>query len=163
MVAAGALAGVLAALTMIAFMAASAALDGDALDPLRAVGTTFRGPEALEGGAGTVAWGIFLHLAVGVALGILFSASVPKDLTLFQSSVAGAGCALFVMAFTIPLVLPAVAPTLAASLPRHGGACVIAITLFGAVAGVAPALRRRLGAPGRRSRRAAPLRPRTSS
>ncbi|HEX9401092.1 MAG TPA: hypothetical protein VF912_13360 [Anaeromyxobacter sp.] len=161
---AGAVAGLLAAATMIVFMAAAAALDGDALGPLRAVGSTLRGREALSGGAGTIAWAVLLHLAVGAALGVAYAAVVPRDMPLHSSVVLGAGCALVVMAFAVQLLVPAVSPVLAAAMPAHGGAWVIAHVLFGAVAGLAPALRRRIGAARATGARGmALLRPRTSS
>jgi hypothetical protein len=154
----------LGAVAMTAFMMAASALDGDSpLSPLRAVGSTLRGPQALEGGAGTIAWGVLLHLAVGASLGVLFAAIVPRDLTLPAGMVLGAGAAILVMAMALQVVVPRVAPLLRASMPRHGGAWVIAHAVFGAVTGIAPWLRRRTGrlvVPGERAR---PLRPRTSS
>ncbi len=161
---AGVAAGMLAAAAMILFMAAAAAFDGDALGPLRAVGTTLRGREALSGGAGTIAWAVLLHLAVGAALGIPYAAVVPRDMPLHSSVVLGAGCALVVMAFAVPLLVPAVSPVLADRMPAHGGAWVIAHALFGAVVGIAPELRRRIGARrGARARGMPVLRPRTSA
>jgi hypothetical protein len=159
---------VLGAIAMMAWMMAAAALDGDgALSPLRAVGTTLRGPEALQGGAGTIAWGVLLHLAVGAAFGVVFAAVVPRDMELQGGVVLGTGVAIILMAIVIPLVLPRVAPLLKASMPRHGGAWVIAHAIYGAVAGIAPWLRRRIGgrvAPRRIEppQRAPALRPRTS-
>jgi hypothetical protein len=166
---AGVIAGVLGAIAMMAWMMAASALDGDSpLSPLRAVGSALRGPEALEGGAGTIAWGVFLHLAVGASLGVLFAAVVPRDMEVQGGVVLGAGVSILVMAFALQLVVPLVAPTLRAAMPRHGGAWVIAHAIFGAVTGIAPWLRRRIG--GRVPRpsepapdRAQPLRPRTSS
>lgn len=163
---AGAGAGALAGLAMVGWMMAAAALDGgSALDPLRAAGATFRGPGALNGGAGTVAWGLLLHLAVGALLGVLFAALVPRDISLSSGTVLGAGSALVTMAFAMTLVVPRLAPVLAAEMPRNGGSWVIAHTLFGAVIGIAPWLRRRIG--DRSVRRpeathAGVLRPRTS-
>jgi hypothetical protein len=152
---------------MVGWMMGAAALDGASpLDPLRAAGTTFRGAEAPEGGVGTVAWGLLLHLAVGVPLGVAFAASVPRDMSVSAGSVLGAGTALFVMAFAVKLVIPRLAPVLAAEMPRHGGAWVIAYTVFGAVMGIAPWLRRRIGERSARgpsaTRHAGALRPRTS-
>jgi hypothetical protein len=165
--AAGVAAGVLGAVAMMAWMMGASALDGDsALAPLRAVGTTFRGPEALQGGAGTIAWGVALHLLIGAALGVAFAAIVPRDMELQSGMILGAGVAILVMAVAIQVVLPRVAPLLRASMPRHGGAWVIAHAIYGAVAGIAPWLRRRIGGgvPGRVEplERTPALRPRTS-
>jgi hypothetical protein len=166
---AGAAAGALGGVAMMAFMMAASALDGDsALSPLRAVGTTFRGREALDGGAGTIAWGVAVFVLFGAALGVAFAAAVPRDMRVPSGMVLGAGMGLLAMAFLVRLVIPHVAPALAASMPRHGGAWVIAHAVFGAVTGIAPWLRRRIG--GEVRRRAAaptpqsgPLRPRTST
>lgn len=166
---AGVAAGALGAVAMILWMMGAAALDGDsALAPLRAVGTTFRGREALQGGAATVAWGVAVHLLVGLALGIAYAASVPRDMTVPAGMVLGAGMGLLVMALFVSVVIPRVAPALASAMPRHGGAWVIAHVVFGTVTGLAPWLRRRIGGPVRQRAGAptghsGPLRPRTSS
>ncbi len=162
---AGVGAGALAAVAMMAFMMGAAELDGSALDPLRAAGATFRGRDA-SGGAGAIAWGIVLHLVTGAALGVLFAAMVPRDITAPAGAVLGAGCALILMGFAVTLVIPPLNPILAAEMPRHGGSWVIAHALFGAVMGIAPWLRRRIGDRSARrpeaAARARVLRPRTS-
>lgn len=158
--AAGAAAGALAALAMVVFMAAAAAWDGDVLGPLRAAGTAFRGTAALDGPA-TIAWGLVLHLVVGVGLGTVYALVLPSDFSTVAAVVLGAGCALVLMGLAMAIVVPVVAPVLAAAIPRHGGAWVIAHAVFGAVAGTAPALRRRFGA-RRGGRRGLPLEPRTA-
>lgn len=162
---AGAGAGALAGLAMMAFMMGAAALDGaGALDPLRAVGTAFRGEDASRIGIGAVAWGIVVFLGVGAALSIAFTAIVPRDMPLSSSVVLGAGCATFWMALAVKVLIPWLAPVLALEMPRHGGAWVIAHAVFGAVAGIAPWLRRRVGqgAAHRPEGRTGVLRPRTS-
>jgi hypothetical protein len=163
--AAGVAVGLLAAVAMMAFMAAVAAIDGSALDPLRAVGTSFRGTDPSTAGPLPVLWGIVLHLAVGAAFGLAFIAVAPRETTGPAGAVLGAGYAIVVMAFVLPFVVPALAPALHERMPAHGGAWVIAHALFGAVAGLGPSLRRRISErPGRRAPRPGPgvLRPRTS-
>jgi hypothetical protein len=158
-------AGALGAIAMIAFMMAAAALEGSSpLDPIAAVGTTFRGEDAARTGALTIAWGAAVHLLVGAALGMAFAAVVPRDMPLPSSIVLGGGSALFWMAIAVKVLVPAFAPILLVEMPRHGGAWVIAHAVFGAVTGIAPWLRRRIAARPRRAapERAAPLRPRTS-
>jgi hypothetical protein len=167
--AAGAAAGALGGVAMMVWMTGAAALDGDsALAPLRAVGTTFRGREALEGGAGTILWGVAVHLIVGALVGVGFAAVVPRTIETPAGMVLGAGVGLLAMAVFVRLVIPWVAPALASVMPRQGGAWVIAYALSGAVTGIAPWLRRRIGS--RMRQHAAepaapqrPLRPRTSS
>jgi hypothetical protein len=162
----GVAAGVLAALAMMAFMMLAAALDGtsDLLDPLRAVGTSFRGADASPVGALPVVWGMVLHLAVGAAFGAAFASIFPRDLSLAAGAVLGGGCALLAMGLALTAIVPAVAPGLDERMPPQGGAWVIAHAIFGAVAGLGPWLHRRLRE--RRGRRAPDargvLRPRTS-
>jgi hypothetical protein len=137
--------GLVGATAMMAWMTAAASLQGDgALAPLRAVGSAFRGAEALPGGIGTIAWAAVLHLAVGAALGVLFGEVLPPVRQVPGAMVLGAALALGAMALAIELVLPHVAPVLRASMPRHGGAWVIAHAVFGAATATAPCLRRRL-------------------
>jgi hypothetical protein len=167
-VVAGIAAGALGGIAMLAFMAGAAALDGDsALGPLRAVGTALRGREALDGGAGTIAWGVAVHLLMGAALGVAFAAIVPRAMETASGMLLGAGVALVAMAVIVPVLIPRAAPALAAAMPRHGGAWVIAHAIFGAVAGLAPWLRRRMGGavrhPVAEGSPPRPLRPRTSS
>jgi hypothetical protein len=151
---------------MMAWMAAAAALEGDAaLEPVAAVGTAFRGDEASRAGGAPVAWGVLLHLSLGAMLGIAFAAIVPRDMPLPCSTVLGAGAALLWLGLVVQ-VIPRVAPVLDSEMPRHGGAWVLAHAAFGAVLGIAPWLRRRTGE--RTGRRAGPgrpgvLHPRTSS
>jgi hypothetical protein len=159
-------AGVLGALAMMAFMMAAAAVEGDsALDPVAAVGSAFRGSDAERTGAVAVAFGVVLHLALGAVLGVAFAAIVPRDMPLPCSLTLGAGAALFWLAFVVQ-VTPALAPVLDAEMPRHGGAWVIAHGIFGAGAGIAPWLRRVIGARHGRRREVASrgtvLRTRTS-
>jgi hypothetical protein len=163
--AAGVAAGLLAAVAMMAFMAAVAAVDGSPLDPLRAVGTSFRGSDPSTAGPLPVLWGIVLHLAAGAAFGVAFMAVAPRATTAAAGTVLGAGYAIVVMALVLPFIVPAVAPGLHARMSAHGGAWVIAHALFGAVAGLGPAIRRRMAErPGRKAPEAGPgvLRPRTS-
>jgi hypothetical protein len=163
---AGIAAGLLAGVAMMAFMMLCAgALDGAtaALDPLRAVGTSFRGRDASTAGALPIVWGIALHLGVGGAFGLALMGVVPRDSSGGAAAMLGTGYALILMAFALPLVVPAVAPVLHDRMPANGGAWVVAHAVFGAVAGAGPALRRRMARSGRRpEERPGVLRPRTS-
>jgi hypothetical protein len=160
---AGAATGSLAAVAMMAVMVLGAG-DGDPLDPLRAVGTSFRGEDATRTGALPVVWGAVLHLAIGAAFGAAFLATFPKDLTAAAGAVLGAGSALLLMGFVISAIAPLAAPMARTLMSPNGGAWIIAHALFGAVAGLGPWLRRRLRERGTRRAPDAPkvLRPRTS-
>jgi hypothetical protein len=158
--------GLLGALVMMAFMAIAAGVGGDALDPLRAVGTSFRGDDATRAGAGPVVWGAVVQLALGAASGAALAAVFPKDLTAPASVTLGGGSGLILMAFALSSVAPAVAPLARPLMSPNGGAWVIAHALFGSIAGLAPWLHRRIRAGGARRtaphERAGALRPRTA-
>jgi hypothetical protein len=161
----GTAAGLAAAVAMMAFMAVAAGLDGDALDPLRAVGTSFRGEDATRTGVVPVVWGTFLHLAIGAAFGAAFAAIAPKDLTAAAGAVLGAGAALLLMGFVLSAVAPIVAPLARSLMSPNGGAWIVAHAALGAIAGLGPWLHRRMRARAARrapEERAGVLRPRTA-
>jgi hypothetical protein len=160
----GAAAGLLGAVVMMALMMLAAGLDGDPLDPMRAVGTSFRGEDATQTGAVPAVWGAILHLAIGAAFGAAFLAVFPKDHTAPAGAVLGAGSALLLMGLVISALAPVVAPMARSLMSPNGGAWIVAHAVFGAVAGLGPWLHRRVR---ERGARRAPdargvLRPRTA-
>jgi hypothetical protein len=162
---AGAASGLLGAVAMVALMMAAAGMDGgDPLDPLRAIGTSFRGEDATRTGVVPVAWGAILHLAIGAAFGATLAAVFPKDLTPAAGAVLGAGSALLVLGFAMTAVAPFVAPMARSLMSPNGGAWIVAHALFGAVAGAGPSLHRRIRERGARRAPGAGkvLRPRTA-
>ncbi len=152
----GLVAGVLGGLAMAASMMASAALEGaDPLAPLWPIGDAFsRGPP--DRSAGTFLFGVALHLAFAGALGILFTALLPRDFRPTAAGVVCTGLAVLTMALMTTVVLPAVNPTLRAEMPAFGGAWVAAHAVYGFTTGYCAQLIRGRG----QSRLAHPLRAR---
>jgi hypothetical protein len=99
------------------------------------------GPEALDGAA-KLAFGAAVHLATAAALGVLYSAVVPRDFPTACAVGVGVGLALFALMFMMPVVVPWANPGFRGAMQAIGGAWVIAHAVFGAVLGAAPALRR---------------------
>lgn len=110
-------AGLVAGLTggvlwLLAAMAHAALVGPGPLLALRLVGATLVGPVALVGGAGILAWGLFLHLALSVLLGWLFTALLPRPVTTAQAAFAAVTFAILVMVVNTSVVLPGVNPWL---------------------------------------------------
>jgi hypothetical protein len=144
----GLIAGTLAGVVMAVFLAGAASLAGlPPLQPLRAIGATLGGPEALAGGSGPALVGAVLHLLLSAALGVAIAALIPSGLSPFGGSVVGAGYALFVLGFMASLVVPTVNPAFAAAAQPIGGAWVVAHVVFGATLGLALVVRFRGDAP----------------
>ncbi|HSB21330.1 MAG TPA: hypothetical protein VLD85_15080 [Anaeromyxobacteraceae bacterium] len=111
--------------------------------PFRAIGATFIGAGALEGGAGAIAFGAILHALTSAVLGLGFVALFPRDFPRASGAVVGLGYALFAMAIMTSLVVPAVNPAFASAVQPTGGTWVVAHALFGAVLGLYRARGRR--------------------
>lgn len=147
LVVAGAAVGLAGGVVMAVWLVASAASAGvSPLGPLRRIGLTFLGPEAVEGDPAVLAFGIFLHLVVSALLGILFTWILPAGFPWGSAAVVGLGFAWVAMAFATSLVLPAVNPALRAQMPALGGSWVLAHALYGLVIGAGPRLRAALRA-----------------
>jgi hypothetical protein len=147
LVVAGAAVGLAGGVLMAAWLVVSAAAAGvSPLGPLRRIGLTFLGPEAVEGDPAVLAFGIFLHLVVSALLGIVFTWILPAGFPWGSAAVVGLGFAWVVMAFATSLVLPAVNPALRAQMPALGGSWVLAHAVYGLAIGAGPRLRAALRA-----------------
>lgn len=104
--------------------------------PLRVIGTAFAGAASLDGGAGAVALGAFLHALTSAVLGLAYAAIVPRGLPRVSGAVVGLGYALFAMAIMTSLVVPAVGPAFATAAQPAGGTWVVGHALFGVVLGL---------------------------
>ena len=136
----GTVSGLLGGAAMAAFLVGAAAAAGmDPLQPVRAIGTTFAGPEALRGGAGIVAWGLLLHAATSAAFGLLFVGLFPVDQSPLGAAVLGAGYAMFVLGLMAAGVVPVASPAFRPAVQPLGGTWVVAHALFGCVLGLAAA------------------------
>jgi len=141
----GVVAGVLGGIVMALFLAVCALEAGmDPLHPLRVIGSTFGGPEALEGGGGVVAFGAALHLTTSALFGVVLAALIPRDFPSGCAIGVGAAYGLFTLGVMMSVVVPAVNPLFRPEMQPVGGSWVIAHVLYGLALGFVPALRRRL-------------------
>jgi hypothetical protein len=139
--AAGIVSGLLGgAVTAIFLVVAASAAGMPALYPLKVIGATFVGPEALGGGSGPVLYGAALHALTSIALGLVFASLVPRELPPLCGVVVGMGYALFVAGIMTSLVVPAVNPAFRGEMQPIGGSWVIAHALFGLALGLSHAL-----------------------
>jgi len=142
----------LGGVVMAGFLILAAAATGmDALHAMRAIGATFVGPEALLGGAGSLAYGALLHAATSIAFGLLFVAIFPVDLRPLEAVVIGSGYAMFVLGFMAAAVVPSANGSFRVEMQPIGGAWVTAHALYGCALALVAS---RLG--GRRSAGAGP-------
>lgn len=102
---AGSLGGALMGLWLMIWFAA----DGAGFwTPMQLVAATFYGVEALVAGAGSVLVGVLLHMAVAVALGLLFALVLHRAAPLATAFVAAIAYALAVLVVGTFVVLPLV-------------------------------------------------------
>ena len=128
----GAASGLLGGVVMAGFLVLAAADTGmGALHALRAIGATFVGPEALQGGAGIVAYGALLHAVTSIAFGLLFVVILPIDLRPLEAVVIGSGYAMFVLGLMAAAVVPSVNVSFRVEMQPIGGAWVVAHALYG--------------------------------
>ena len=148
----GAASGLLAGAVMAGTLMLAASSTGmDVLHPMRAIGATFVGPEALQGDMGIVAYGALLHATMSIAFGLLFVAVFPVDLRPLEAVVIGSGYAMFVLGFMAAAVVPSANGSFRVEMQPIGGAWVTAHALYGCALALVAS---RLG--GRRSAGAGP-------
>ena len=111
----------------------------------------------MESDIAALLYGVALHFAMSMALGILFTAILPGDFPAGTSSALGLGYGLIAAAVMTSAVLPEVNPLMRERMPDLGGAWVIAHGLFGLALGVAPPLRRWSAARPSRARSSAQI------
>jgi hypothetical protein len=141
---AGALAGLIGGVLMAVWsMAYSAAVGDGALAPLRLIGATFVGEEALVGGAGTLLYGFFLHVLVAAAFGVVFALILRRNTTPGVAFLYGLAYAVAVMLVMTYLVTPIGNPVLNARIPMMSGSWIFEHLLYGAGISLVPVLRRR--------------------
>jgi hypothetical protein len=134
---------------MAVFVVLAAAAAGmDALHPMRTIGATLGGAEALQGGAGSVALGLVLHAATSIAFGLLFVGMFSLDQSPLGALVLGAGYAMFVLGIMAAAVVPSVNPTFGVQMQPLGGTWVVAHALYGCTLGLAAARLARRAPPG---------------
>jgi hypothetical protein len=143
-IAAGALAGIVGGIIMAMFAMMYAAIMGmGILAPLRMIGATFYGPEALVGGAGVLLYGLMIHMITSAAWGAVFALLLPRGISPAAAAGWGAVFSLVVLLVMTYGVLPWANPTMAARVPMMMGAFVIEHLLFGLGLGLTPVFERR--------------------
>jgi hypothetical protein len=141
---AGAVAGLIGGVVMALFaMLYGATLGSGLLTPLKLVAATWRGVDALTGGAGAVLLGLLTHLAVAIGWGVLFSWAVRREaqsvVTVGWGLVFGVGVMIIMRFF----VLSWADATLRQRIPFSRGAWLVGHLLFGACLGLVPWLQHR--------------------
>ena len=135
----GVSAGVIGGIAMAIFEMMYALITmGDLSMPLRLMGATFYGPQALVGGIGVLMWGLMVHMMTSAVLGVIFTWIVSLNVSSGAAAAWGIGYGLVVMFVMIYLVLPWANPTMAARVPMMMGAQVIGHVLYGMCLGLAP-------------------------
>jgi hypothetical protein len=135
-VATGAMHGLVAGVGMgVVLIVAAAYAKTPALHPFMAIGATFVGPEALEGGTGVAMYGAALHLLLSGLLGVGFVALIPPDMPRVSAIGVGVGYAFLVLGIMASLVVPPVNSVFRAEMQHIGGSWVIAHGVFGAMLG----------------------------
>lgn len=140
---AGVVSGLIGGVLMAAYaMAAGVVLKQGAFAIPKLIGATFRGPEALLSGPGTIAWGIVLHLIVSAAFGVLFATLVRRDTPRPASMLAGIAFALGLFVMMMFVVVPVTNPVMANRVSMMIGTTLVMHLLYGIGLGLAPTLRR---------------------
>jgi len=139
---AGAVTGASGAVLMLAVLMAQSAVTGyGALFPLNLIGATFRGPEALVGGAGVMLTGLFLHAVVSLIFGTLFSIAVIRRPRVAPTLVVGIAYGLLILLFMNYVVLPYANPMMRQRVVATPGAWFFAHVAFGLGVGLAPLIK----------------------
>jgi uncharacterized membrane protein YagU involved in acid resistance len=145
---AGAFAGMVGGVVAVLFaMAVAVATGMDILSPVRLIGATFIGASALEGGAGVIGYGLFLHATTAIAWGVLFTSILPREASAGTALVAGLVYGLIVMLVMLYVVLPVVNPVMRETVDGTT-AFTISHLVYGAALALVPTLKRRFATQG---------------
>ncbi|MBV8138760.1 MAG: hypothetical protein JO121_24505 [Deltaproteobacteria bacterium] len=162
--AAGALAGILAAILMTgSLMAYSEAIGAGVWMPLKTLAALVYGVEALLAGSLAISTGAGIQLGFSIALGILFGLAVSRRTSVVLALFAGLAIGIAIWAAMELYVLPFWDPTMAARIALMPVAYFVAHVLFGIGLGITPLLvralsRGRVGETPRMERSVKPLR-----
>ena len=137
--AAGATAGILAAVLMMAFlMAYSSAIGEGPTMPLKALGALVYGVEALIAGSTAMAMGAAIELGFSMVLGILFGLAMSRRSSVILTMLAGILVGVVTWVAMELYVLPQMDPTMAARIALMPMAYFFAHVLFGIGLGLTP-------------------------
>ena len=161
--AAGAIAGILAAILMTgSLMAYSGAIGAGVWMPLKTLAGLVYGVEALIAGSLAITTGAGIQLGFSVAVGILFGLAISRRTSVILALFAGLAIGIAIWAAMELYVLPFLDPTMAARIALMPIAYFVAHVLFGIGLGITPLLvralsRRRARETPRMERQAEPL------
>ena len=151
----GIVAGILAAILMMGWMAACSSAIGEGLTmPLRAMGALVYGIEALVAGTPAIAVGLAIQLGFSIALGIVFGLLLSRRTSLVLALLLGILVGIVIWLAMDLYVLPFMDPTMAARIALMPMAYFVAHVLFGIGLGMTPLFIRAFsGRHGRETRR----------
>lgn len=142
----GVMAGLIGGSFVALWSMASAAFAGYAfMFPFNLLGATFEGPQALVGGPGVVLWGLSVHLAVSVILGILYAFMVRPEVQNITSLFGGIVYGMAILAVMTYVVLPWANPVLHQRVWMMPTSWFFTHALYGLGVASVPMLERHLG------------------
>lgn len=145
MVKSGTMGGLAGGALMAAWLMVQAAVTGyGPLFFLNLVGATFRGADALVGGAGVMLSGLLLHIVVSVVTGILFAVTVTRKTPLAASVLGGMAYALVILVFMNYVVMPYANPIMRQREVNMPAAWFLSHLMFGVGLGLVPLFKRGL-------------------
>jgi hypothetical protein len=143
--AAGAIAGILAAILMMgSLMAYANAIGAGVWMPLKTLAGLVYGIEALVVGSVAITTGVGIQLGFSVALGILFGLATSRRTSMILAPFAGVAIGIAIWVAMELYVLPFLDPTMAARIALMPVAYFVAHVLFGIGLGITPLLVRAL-------------------
>ena len=143
--AAGAIAGILAAILMTgSLMAYSGAIGAGVWMPLKTLAGLVYGVEALIAGSLAITTGAGIQIGFSVAVGILFGLAISRRTSVILALFAGLAIGIAIWAAMELYVLPFLDPTMAARIALMPIAYFVAHVLFGIGLGITPLLVRAL-------------------
>ena len=144
----GMVAGLIGGCSVALWSMASAAIAGyGLLFPFNMMGATFAGPEALIGGTGVMLWGLSVHLAVSVVLGILYAFMVRPEVQNITSLLGGIIYGMVILAVMTYVVLPWANPVLHQRVWMMPTSWFLLHAVFGLGVALVPMLERHIGKP----------------
>ncbi len=140
---AGIAAGILGGLLMIATMMIYASVtDAGATMPLKALGATVYGVEALVAGPTAMMVGVLIQLGIAIAIGMIFALFVSRETSPVAALLAGIVIGIALWAAMDFYVLPQMNPTMAARIALMPLGYFAAHILFGIGLAMSPAFMR---------------------
>jgi hypothetical protein len=142
----GAVAGLIGGGVVALWAMVSAAVAGYGLwFPWNVIGATFAGPEALVGGTGVMLWGLTVHVAASVVLGILYAFLVRPEVQNITSLIGGVIYGMAILAVMTYVILPWANPVLHQRIWMMPTTWFLLHAFYGVGVALVPMLERHLG------------------